>query len=349
MSVRFGVVGSVECAEAWLEALRAAPGAEIVAVSDADARRAAAVAKRYDAAPFDDHRAMLVQAALGSVILAVSPAVAEKLTPLAVERGLPMLLDVPPARSFDDAAARVKLAEQAGAPMLVRTAWRLDPAIQVIMGPEYPLGRVVQSHAQVIAPMPAPLGWRGDRVGAGGGVLLCEAYDEIDLIVSSMGLPADVLAQTVRAGHRSPEPYDAEDSAVVLMRYADGRMAGVTASWGPGPHRRAVRLCGVHAAAEIGPAQVLLDQSAGSDTERHAQTTPLDRTLKDSRTGLIEALISLLEGQTAAASPATRSKLTLRDHLPTLAVIEAAYLSTRTGTPEAPHLVFERAGLPRPS
>lgn len=356
--VRFAVIGGDGAAASWLAAIRACPAAELLAVSDRDGATAAALAAQYRIAGFDDHRTLLAQSAPDAVVLAISPAGAEKLLGPIAERGAAALLDAPPARTFEEAAAHVARFDAAGKPLHVVSGWRLDESRKQLRQPEADIGRVVQAQARVHAPWPDPLAWRGDRLRAGGGVLISEAYDAVDAVVHAMGLPSDVLAQIGRLGPIGSEPYDNEDSAAVLLRYADGRAATVTARWGATLYEADLWLIGASGSAHVtlpDPFRRAARRSARggehlqpplwSDDLLMLGAVATGRAMR--QTAAVAAMVRALRGPAKEEKPPFGS--TLRAHLATLAVLETCYLSARTAVPEAPHLVFERAGVPLPT
>ena len=326
---RFGIVGSDGATRRWAEALRTRDDLMLAAVSDRDAEElAASLNIAYD----DDPRTLLVHQKLDVVVFATSPAAAEKILPVAADHGCAVILDSAAARTFEEGLARLSGFERVKRPVLVRSGWRLDPDFQFLHRSSETLGRVLQIQATLIEPPPSPLGWRGDRV-RGGGVLRCAAYDCVD-----MGIPSDVLGHAVRTQQRWPEPYDAEDTLSVLARYADMRSAVIAAAWRYEPPHFEFYLGGAANSARI--SESILQSAVG---ESAALSTVTPRHPHDSYAAIISAMLAALRGEAPAVS-----RSSLRDHLATLAVIETAYLSAKTGAPEAPLLLYGRYDVPAP-
>lgn len=317
---RFAILSSDGSAARWLDAVRQCPAAEVAAVSDRDARAASQWADQFGVTVIDDPRQMLMQSMADVLIAAVSPAGSEKLLPVAAERGMGLLLETPPARSAEEAANIVRLFDTVHRPVLVASGWRVQETAADAPWREERIGRVVQAVAQVEASWPVPLGWRGDRVRAGGGVLLIDAYDAVDMLVNAMGLPSDVTAQAARLGPPGAEPYDNEDTASVLLRFGDGRSATVAARWGGRDGLATLRVIGTNESLDI------------AIESRDAAAR---------RALLISRMCEEPNGKDAAHD--TVASASLREHLATLAVIESCYLSARTKAAETPHLPFERA------
>jgi predicted dehydrogenase len=186
-------------------------------------------------------------------------------------------------------------------------------------------GPIYTAWAQVTAELPEPMGWRGDLARAGGGVLLHGAYEQLDLLVDRLGTPESVFAQ----GSSSIPPgkarsYDTEDACQVSLRFLGGRIATLDAVRRAGPGAWKVRLVGGRRWMEVtgegldvrDPAGDLVDHLPVRSGHRYGAALA-------SYGGALRAGLRNL--------PSTAA-----DHLPTLAVVEAAYLSMRTGQAESP-------------
>ncbi|MEE8170793.1 MAG: Gfo/Idh/MocA family oxidoreductase [Phycisphaerae bacterium] len=351
--VRFGVVGYKGTALPWLDVINDEPDAVLIAVADREPGRTAEIVKRRGALFEDDDRALLIHHRLDVVVVALSPAGVERVLPTAAEHGVAALLESPPARSFEEALASTKRFEEAGLPLLVCSGWRLDDALAGFRQMESRFGPVIQASAHVSKPLPAPLGWRADRVRAGGGVLASAAYDALDMLLDVMGLPADVLATVRRVGYPSAQPYDVEDAATLMMRYDDNTVATVIARWGPPPEQAVVHLSGRGGCITVANGVLTIhdpDEAASNDAPKRVvygkKTDSAPRPAE--RTRAVRAIIDALRSVPNKSEPPHGATTALRDHLPTVAVLESAYLSARTGEPEPPHQAYERSGVTPP-
>ncbi len=165
-----------------------------------------------------------------------------------------------------------------------------------------------------------PEGWRGDSLRAGGGVLLNGAYAQVDLLVTLLGLPESVYA--VCSFARAPGEtlnYDTEDTALVLMRWGSDCSAMLVARRGVIPGAWQITLVGTNDTLVWPAADSSDDDEAGMGAHSAAGIARQIR----SAAGICETVVR-------------RPDLRARDHLATLAVIEAAYLSAKTGAPEVP-------------
>lgn len=349
-AVRVGIIGIQGSSLSWIDAVAADPRATLVAVSDHDTEAAEPAALRHRAQFEPDDRALLIQHAPDLVILATSPHTNERLLPLVVERRLAAIVEPPAARSLDVARSWAEQFESAGRPLWVASDWRFDPAALICGHAAELLGEVIHAAVTLLAPLPAPLRWQADRVRGGGGVLGGGAYQWLDALVAACGTPADVLAVLGRVGRSTTEPYDTEDTASLLLRYEGGGSATVMARWGPPPYESRLYLSGRNRAASMSTDAVVIHPAMHADPldepflERAAaaaSTVPsvslAEPELRQRSTAGPRAM-ALSRALKQALDPAVEAPPVdsqLRHHLPTLAVLQAAYLSARTGEPEA--------------
>lgn len=278
----------------------------------------------------DDFRSLIVGNRLQALFVAMPAHQRGPYLPLAAERGIPVWMLTPPARQFGEAARLAEIFEKAGCPLVVARDWTDEPALRKDSLEPESFGRWFLARGKVQLFWEENFDWRGDVRQAGGGVLLDQGYELIDLLVQLMGLPDSVyaaMAGVSRPGGRYS--YDTEDTAAVICRFAGGAVATLHACWTAGPAEWSLELFGTQGSLVIEREQVLArDLSGAVRNRRQAQGG-------DPLAGQVEAFLSTL------ANPPPRFTSTLRQHLPAMAVMQAAYLSARTGQPESPSLIFK--------
>ncbi|NLX13001.1 MAG: Gfo/Idh/MocA family oxidoreductase, partial [Phycisphaerales bacterium] len=208
--------------------------------------------------------------------------------------------------------------------------WADEPALQEEALELDSFGRWFLARGQVQLCWEENFDWRGDVRQAGGGVLLHQGYELIDLLVQLMGLPDSVysaMANVSRPGGRYS--YDTEDTAAVICRFTGGAVATLHACWTVGPDNWSLELFGTQGTLIIEREQVVTrDRSGLVQSQRQTRGG-------DPLAGQIESFLAAL------GNPPPRFSSTLRQHLPAMAVMQAAYLSARTGQPESPSRIFE--------
>jgi len=184
-------------------------------------------------------------------------------------------------------------------------------------------------------------GWRGDSERAGGGVLLNDAYGELDMLVDLLGIPQHVGAWCGYAAKPgAPRPYDTEDTSILSMQFGQGRIAGVCAHRRARDELRRLTLFGAEGDVEVLPDRLVVTDRGTGERE----------TLEVQSDNRFAAEISALANWhfQRAANPDRKHSSTGADHLATMAVVQAAYLSARTGSPESPDS-FPQYAPPPPS
>lgn len=320
--------------EPLLRALLAEPRVRVTAVADRSAEVLAEASRLGTYELFDDYRQLVVQTQCDLLMITAPPFAGNDYALLAAGRGAHVWRLAPLARGFEQAVALVDAFRRTDRMLLVGTAWRVDPRYQAMLSRLDYLGGLFLARAAVVSHLSDPLGWRGDSARAGGGVLLNQAYEAVDRIVALFGLPDEVMASASRlARTQTAQSYDTEDTASVMLRYPKGVTGVITASWLSQPQEDSFRLHGSTGSATIdtdGLALVGAGQNA-SVTRPH-----------EPERALAAQIHAVVEAVTEARPPELP---TGAQQLPTMAVIEAAYLSARTGQPESPDDLLRLHGI----
>ncbi len=218
------------------------PDAKLVAVSDPDAKRCADAVKEFGCKSYGDVAEMLKAEKPDVVSVATPNAFHAPLAIQALEAGSHVLCEKPMAMSAAEARQILAAAAKAKRRVMINFSYRFSPATyflkqQVdsgILGKVY-AGRTVWHRRRG---MPGFGGWFGQKKLAGGGPLIDLGVHRLDLALWLMGHPKPqwVLANTFdpiasRIAREQGKAYDVEDSAFAMIRFADGTMLNVEASW----------------------------------------------------------------------------------------------------------------------
>lgn len=329
--LKVGLMGLGRGGRQLADALLANSWCKLVAVASVHSKRIEQFQQRHPGiAVHNDFRSLIVSNPLDALFVAVPPHFRVNLLPMAAERHIPVYALLPAARRFDEALEMVEAFESARCPIVITRAWGVEPALQPDSLGLDQAGRFFLARANVTVCLEENLDWRGDSQRAGGGVLLYGAYELIDILVQAMGMPSTVYAACAgisRPGTRFS--YDTEDTAAVVCRYANGGLATLSASWSTGPPDWSIDLYGTAASIHIDEQVVVSKDRAGQ--------RELSRSPRASNTLAMQ--VDEFLGTLRSNPKNLRS--TLRQHLPAVATIQAAYLSARTGQPESPGTIFE--------
>lgn len=296
-------------------------GAAVVAVCDVDEANARAAAEPLGAAAYGELDELLEQEQLDAVVVCTPPLTHRDAALAVLERGLPLYLEKPIARTPDDAKAIVEAAEGTGAVCAIGYQWHalepLDELRRVLDGQQLALlvGRS-------IGPTQARP-WFLDRAQGGGNVLERGSH-HIDL---QRAIAGDVVAVQAAPSHAlvaqgAAERGDIEDAAALVLRFASGAVGTIVVAWTrPGlPGLYSLDVVAEDATLELAldPDFRLTGVSRGTAVESAARQHPFER-----------SLARFLEA--AAARDPSPVFCTPRDAAATLAVAVACERALATG------------------
>jgi predicted dehydrogenase len=225
--VKWGVIGSGGIARRRTipEGFVPARNAHLVAVYDASAAVNKEVATQFGAAPVESIEALL--AADIEAVYVASPVQAHQEQVLACARaGKHVLCEKSLGRTVAEAEAMVaacrKAGVQFGTAFMMRFHSQHQAALKIIQDGQ--LGKPVYGRAQLSCWYPPmPNAWRQDPALGGGGSLIDMGSHCIDLLEMFFGPVKAVSCLTNRTVHS----YASEDSAVVLLDFANGALGTV--------------------------------------------------------------------------------------------------------------------------
>ncbi len=204
-------------------------GHEVVAVCDIDTERAAKVAPE-GARIYEAWEELLAREELDAVWVATPPLFHRAPAVAAMERGLPVFLEKPIARTLDDARAIADAAERTGVVCAIGYQWHATEALEQLCAA---LGDQPVAYLWGVSVGPtAARPWFLERSG-GGGNLLERGSHQIDLQRAVAGEVASVqvAAATVLLAQSEIEPGDIEDAATMTLRFASGALGTVLLAW----------------------------------------------------------------------------------------------------------------------
>ncbi|WP_238010057.1 Gfo/Idh/MocA family oxidoreductase [Dactylosporangium sp. AC04546] len=316
------------------------PRLRVAAVVDSVPAAATALASRVDPAPvvFSTLVDALASGGIDLVAICTPSGLHVEAAEETLRAGAHLLVEKPLDVSLPKARAFAKVAAEAEARGLVCamvSQHRFDPAL-VAVRQAFEQGRLGRLTSAVVS-MPwfreqsyyDSADWRGTWAFDGGGALANQGIHLVDQMLSLLGRPAEVYAQTARVSH---ERIEVEDLAAATIRFASGALAVLhaTTSARPGlPVRLAVH--GTEGSAVLHDDQLEYFWSAdGGDvplpaSERFGAAKEPDAFV----VGHLRQYDDLVEAIETGRPPGVR----VADGLLALALVRAVYVSATLGRP----------------
>lgn len=342
IKLKTAVLGLGENGLHLLEAVKAVDFLEIQAVADKDPSVAEKIGGAWKCAFYDDYRQLIIQHQLDCLLVAAPMHSCDEYVRMAMKKKFNVLKLAPAARNFEEAAGFVRLAEEERIQFAVanpnRFARRFAALRQAILAGKIEQAFLLSVFCNV-AGGERP-GWQTDPKLAGGGVLLQDCYRVIDQVVLNFGMPQQVYClATNQAQDKQQRLYLTEDTAIVTMRFSDMFVGSFIASRRPGagPKAELLQLYGKEKILTAGETKLTLSDGLGQVAEElQYEEDPLACT-----TELLKDF-----GRSVLSPDKNKLASSGRENLKNMAVIEAAYLSVRTGFPEDPAKILQMAPPP---
>jgi predicted dehydrogenase len=229
MTLRFGLVGAGNIAQAYLRLFDALDDAAIVAVADTRVDLARSAAAQVGASAHDSVEALLDASTPDAVIVCTPPHTHADVALAVVARRVAVLCEKPLATHIGPAQTMVAAANAAGVPLTTATKFRfVDDVVRaqelVASGA---IGELIQLENRFASRVDMRTRWNSDPAISGGGVIIDNGTHSVDIARSFLGPIHEVL---VVEGPRT-QGLAVEDNAQVLLRAASGSTATIDLSW----------------------------------------------------------------------------------------------------------------------
>jgi predicted dehydrogenase len=239
-AIRVGIIGGGSIARAHLDGyVLAGNAAQVTAIADIDPAHAARSAKRAGGARvFTDYREMIGSGLVDAVDICLPHHLHKDAIVAAATAGKHVLCEKPLCLTLEEAAAVSEAVARSGITLMCAHNQLYLPAVAKAaeMVREGALGKVFEARTTdaFVNPLdPKTIGWRGPRATSGGGELIDTGYHPTYLLLHLVPAePAEVASMLAR--HRL-DFLEGEDSAQVLIRFADGAIGTIMTSWAFAP------------------------------------------------------------------------------------------------------------------
>jgi predicted dehydrogenase len=332
-TLRLGVVGV--CFFGLSQLRNAAPlsGVAVTALADTDPDRLQSVAEEFDVdATHESAEALFASPEVDAVVLAVPNHLHAAFTVQALEAGKHVLVEKPLARDVEEAGAMIAARDRADRVLMVSMNQRFQPAVPALR--EIISRRELGPISHVRAQWTPRRVWEGlwqrgewglDPELAGGGPLLDLGVHKLDLALHLLDFP-EVESVTGTCtygigkaiGEKRGRDYRVEDSAIGLLRHADGSSLLLHAAYflsGPDADRNEILI-------HCDNGYVRNDEAFGVDDEGNVSSHPLPE-VRGPNTAL-EHFCRVVRGESQLMATAEQGLQTLR-------IVQGIYESARTG------------------
>jgi predicted dehydrogenase len=308
---------------------------DIVAVADKDTQLVEKSGQEYGCSCYDDYRQLIIQNELDCLLVGAALPSCDEYLQQAMKKKFNILKWPPAGRSFEEAVELVKLSEDKGVQFWIANINRFSDSFaafeKYIEEGDIKNIYLVQGVCNAGGEMfPA---WHNDRELSGGGVLLRNCYGLIDQIILKFSIPQEVYCVlTNTAGDRQQRHYLTEDTAIATLKFREDFIGHITASKVFGPKEVFLRVFGKEKILTLENDCITINDNEGEVLEERRYAFEAEVCTK-----------RLLEKYALSILKPDNNKpySSGRENLKNMAVIESAYLSSKTGMPESVIRVLE--------
>jgi predicted dehydrogenase len=370
-SLTAAILGLNDSGQRLLTAAAATGCFQIKAVADLDPQKAEKAAAEHHCDAYSDYRQLIVQNPIDCLLVAAETHTCAEQLQGALRKKINILKLAPPARTFAETLAYVRMAESEGVQFAVANPARFQGSFMAA-GEMIAQGRL--EHPFLISASCSfsaadRSDWRADPTLAGGGVLLHDCYPLIDQLLASFSgvpnaegcvegpfLPEQVYAlKTNQAPDRQQRLCLTEDTALVSLKFTDALLGSIVATRrnDVGPHRVALEIHAKEARLTVTQNQVELRTRDGQNDLKWQYDEDEQVAMGRLLTSFAKSLSLDLSFDPEALDGEALDRRAPREHpfigsgaecLRTMAVLESAYLSAKTGIPEEPARILRLAG-----
>lgn len=340
-SLTAAILGLNDGGQRLLQAAAATGCFQIKAVADLDPQKAEKAAAEHHCDAYSDYRQLIVQNQIDCLLVAAETHTCDEHLKGALRKKVNVLKLAPPARTFGEALEYVRMAESEGVQFAVANPVRFQGSFMAAqeMIAQGRLGHPFLISAWCSFSTADKNGWRADPTLAGGGVLLHDCYPLLDQLLASFSLPEQVYAlKTNQAPDKQQRLCLTEDTALVSLRFTDALLGSIVATRRNdiGPHRVSIEIHANQARLTVTQDQVELRTREGQNDLKWQYDEDEQVATGRLLTSFAKSLRAPREHPFAGGSAA--------EHLRTMAVLESAYLSAKTGIPEEPARILRLGG-----
>jgi predicted dehydrogenase len=341
--IGFAIVGTGTIAAFHARAIATTPGAELRAVHDLAAARAIAFAAEFGGDPVDDLGVLLKRPDVGAVCVTVPSGLHGEITIRALEAGKHVLCEKPLEITTERIDLMTAAAKRAGRILAAVFQNRLGAGAQNLKAALEAgrFGRLTLCSAYVkwwrAREYYSGSSWKGTRSLDGGGALMNQAIHAVDLLQWLVGMPTKVSAQVRTRVHA----IEMEDTAAALLEFPVGALGVIEAATScyPGSRLR-LEIAGERGTAILEDDRIIrwefADPQPGDELIGLGGHSSIGGGSSDPKAIGLEGHRLLVADLADSIRTGRPPMIDSREARNAVAIIEAMYLSARTGAAVAP-------------
>ncbi len=344
--VRIGVIGTGGIAGLHLKAYSENPRAEVVAVADVNAERAAQVATQWSATrSYADPHLLLADPEVQAVSICTWNNTHAALAKDAIKAGKHVLVEKPMSRTYAEAAELESVVDAHDRVLQVGFVRRHSTNCRVLKSfiDAGELGDIYYAKASCIRRMGNPGGWFANKAVSGGGPLIDIGVHVIDLAWYLMGSPRAVTVSAntyAKLGNRAnvstmkryqvadydPTQNSVEDMANALVRFDNGASLLMDTSYSLHAPEESltVAVYGETGGAELEPRLQIATEKHDTVLNVTPQITSSTFNLADGFASEIENFVATCLGEAESVAPAWHGAEIMK-------ILDAVYASADQG------------------
>lgn len=278
--LRVGIVGTGWIATDHIFVLRKL-GHDVVAVCDVDRARAEQAAPD-GATVYEDWQELLDRETLDALWVATPPLHHRGPATAGMERGLPVFLEKPVARTLDDARAIVETWRRTGIVCAIGYQWHATEGLETLKAEL--AGQQIALLLGVSVGPTAARPWFLDRSGGGGNILERGSH-QLDLARAVAGDVArvQVTSSDVLLAQAETSPGNIEDAATLVLQFESGAVGTIVIAWTrqgqPGTYSLDVIASDATLRLELDPAFTVTGQVGDRRVKTTMTTHPFERAI----------------------------------------------------------------------
>ncbi len=339
--IKAGVLSLNHDSDSLLEAIESCDQMQLAAVSDENLALAEKIGQKHNCQSFNDHRQLITQTSLDCIIVAESLYRCEEYVISAIKKKCHILKLAPPATNFEQTAKLIQLAGKNDVFFETINPYQFSGTFRLAndLLQQEQSGKIFLIEAVCNAATGEKNYWSSDLKLSGGGVLLHDGYKIIDQIITNFGLPQQIYATTIsHAADHQQRQYSTEDTAIAMMKFDETLSCNVTVTKSIDIKPDQIKFFSTKQIITVTKDTLCVTKNPDINVQ---EKTEIPYSLTDAYKGFFQQFAGKL------AEPDKNKRHPNRVDLNNMAVIEAAYLSSRTAMPEEPYRILQMQANPQ--